>query len=724
MKTRIFTIVSLLVIAVMLISCAPQAAPTPEVIRETVVVTEKQVVQETVQVEVEKYVIPGAIPYPEGALMTGMREPKKFDMNQIVQFKKLDKYCEPAWVTDLVNQDKLPPIEERLPAEPFVFADGFASDGPGEYGGIWRGVWAAPTEGWNFAAGVSQGWFGIEAIVQEEPLATGTMFLTKDVQPLPELAKSYEWSDDGTQLTMHLIEGAKWSDGVEFTTEDMMFLWEDNIMDPNVNSQTQASFWELDGKPITLEAPDKYTLVFTFPVANPVSMLYNLTNLIFSPGPAHILKPLHPKYGGTDYQSYRDAMPPNTLPTVTLGPWVPVEYQTDEFMVMRRNPYYFKVDANGCQLPYFDEVQWTYSQTGTTRTLNTIAGTADHANVENPETFDETVKQASDPNAPFRVEWGPETLGFWMEMNQAKYTGVTNDREAAVRDLLRDTRFRRALTQAVDRDGVSRSLANGPFFRPWPGGLFPGSDFFDRASVAYFPFSPDTSRALLAEMGLKDTDGNGILNWTEGPMAGQNVEIAMTTWEDISAGATLGQALTLLFQDIGIKVNFRILNNIAMTDANTNGTWEMRIARPGQAFATPNIRCKDIAPVTKEFGMHREGDTPEEYADYELQMNEISNEFCLETDGAKQKELMSAYNKIHTENVYTVGLVVSRYGLMLNKYFKNVPVGTPAFLYQWDFNNFMPEQIWLAESDRWALGQNEIYPGKLPGIDFKYPTYE
>ncbi len=139
-------------------------------------------------------------------------------------------------------------------------------------------------------------------------------------------------------------------------------------------------------------------------------------------------------------------------------------------------------------------------------------------------------------------------------------------------------RFRRALTQAVDRDGLARSLTNGPFFRPWPGGLFPGSDFFNKESVVYYPFSPDTSRALLAEIGLKDTDNDGILNWTEGPMAGKNVEISMTTWEDISAGATLGQALTLLFQDIGIKVNFRILTNTAMTEANTNGEWEMRIA--------------------------------------------------------------------------------------------------------------------------------------------------
>lgn len=735
MKKFVFTLLSVLVILSMIVACTPEPivqtveVPVERVVEKTVEVERvvektvevERVVESTVQVEVERAVMTGAIPYPEGPLMTGMREPKTFDVAEMIEFRSFDSYCEPDYVTAMVEDGLLPPVEERLPDEPFVYKGSFMSDGPGEYGGIWRGVWAAPTEGWNWAAGVSQGWFGVEAIVQEEPIATGPMFLTKNVDPLPQLAKSWEWSDDGMELTMHLIEGAKWSDGVEFTTEDIMFMWEDNILDPSVNSPTSASFWEIEGKPIQLEALDDYTIKWTFPVPFPTTQLYNMTNLVFSPGPAHILKPLHPKYGGQDYQSYRDALPPNALPVVTMGPWVPVEYATDEFMVMRRNPYYWKVDENGCQLPYLDEVQFTYSTTGVTRTMNTISGTADHANVENPETFDETVRQAADPNAPFRVEWGPETLGFWLELNQSKYLGVSNDRDAAVRELLRDIRFRRALTHAVDREGIARSMTNGPHFRPWPGGLFPGSQYFDRTSAAYFPYAPDTSRALLAEIGLQDTDGDGILNWTEGPMSGENVELAMTTWDDISAGAIMGPALALLFEDIGIKVNFRLLDNIAMADAETNGVWEMRIARPGQAFATPNIRCKDIAPVTDEFGWHRVGEKPEEYQPFEEEMMEISNAFCLETDFDKGKELMFQYNKLHTENVYTIGLVISRYGLMLNKYFKNIPIGTPAFLYQWDFNNFLPEQVWLAEADRWSLRQTEIHPGTVAGVgEFAY----
>jgi peptide/nickel transport system substrate-binding protein len=725
MRKFVFSFLSIIMILSMVVACAPQPLVTTveveKIVKETVQVD--KVVEKTVQVEVEKMVLAGAVSYPEAPLMTGMRDPKTFEVAEMIEFKSFDTYCEPEWVKKLVDANKLPPVEERLPKEPFVYKASFMSDGVGEYGGVWRGVWAAPTEGWNWSAGVSQGWFGIEAIVQEEPLMTGPMFLTKNVEPLPQLARSWEWSSDGKELTMKLVEGAKWSDGVEFTADDIMFLWEDNILDSSVNSWTQASFWEIEGEPIKLEKVDSYTIKWTFPVAYPLARLYDMTSLVFSPGPSHILKPLHPKYGGKGYQEYRDSLPPNKLPIVTMGPWVPVEYKTDEFMVMRRNPYYWKVDENGCQLPYLDEVQWTYSKTGVTRTLNTIAGTADHANVENPETFDETVKQASDSNAPFRVEWGPETLSFGLEFNMSNTHGVKDDRDAAVRTLLRNPDFRRALSQAIDREGISRSLTNGPFFRAFPGGLLPGSPYFDRASVAYFPFSPDTSKALMEQVGLKDTDGNGILNYSEGPMAGKDVEIGITANEDQSAGAVVGPALVLLFQDVGIKANFRLITASVDNDNKTNGTWDTHITRYGQAWATPNVRCRDIAPIAKEFNWNREGEKPRELQPYEEEMVELASSFCLERDPAKQRELMSQYNKIFTENVYSAGIVAGRYGLMLNKYFKNVPIGTPPFLYQWDFNNFLPEQIWLPAADANKLGQKELYPGKVPGVDFPYPDF-
>ena len=379
------------------------------------------------------------------------------------------------------------------------------------------------------------------------------------------------------------------------------------------------------------------------------------------------------------------------------------------------------VDENGCQLPYLDEIQFTYSKTGNTRTLNTIAGTADHSNVENIESMDETVRQAADPNATFRVEWGPETLGFDLQFNQAMFTGVQDDRDRAVRDLLINPDFRKAVAYAIDRDGIASSLTNGPFFRSWAGGLFPGSGFFDAESVVYYPYSPESANILLDQIGLLDTTGDGVREWGEGPLAGEEVVLGLEVGEDISAGSTLGPAIIAFMQDVGVKVNFRTIAGTAMTENERAGTWEMRLGRPGQAWSTPNIRCRDIAPATDVFGWHYVGSEPEVYTDFEQRMIEISDEFCAATDFETEQTLMTELNQLFTENVYSLGLATGRYGLMLNENLKNIPIGTPAFLYQWDFNNFLAEQIWLEPEHRTDQGQTEIYPNAVPfyeGCDY------
>ena len=87
----------------------------------------------------------------------------------------------------------------------------------------------------------------------------------QDIIPIPEVAMSWDWSADGKELTMHLIEGAKWSDGVPFNADDVMFTWEGYILDDNVNAPRHQDAWTWDGKPATLEKVDDYTIKFVFP---------------------------------------------------------------------------------------------------------------------------------------------------------------------------------------------------------------------------------------------------------------------------------------------------------------------------------------------------------------------------------------------------------------------------------------------------------------------------
>jgi peptide/nickel transport system substrate-binding protein len=662
----------------------------------------------------------GPVPYPAGQIVAGSREPKLFNLDQIFTYKKLDAYSEPEYIAAAVQAGTLPPVAQRLPDEPQVLLNSFFSDGPGEYGGVLRDVWAVSTQGWNWAAGVVQGYFGIDSILVEPLVMTGPMWLRGDaLEPLPNIAKSWTWSDDGKQLTMNLIKGAKWSDGEPFTADDVMFTWEDIVLDANVvKASSKRSTYQIDGKDINLEKVDDSTIKWTFPVAKPAYFMYYMNENYIRITPAHVHKPFHPKYNpASDYQKFQDDLPPNKLPVVTLGPWTVVDYKTDELMIFRRNPYYWKVDESGKQLPYLNEVVFEKAATGVIRTAKVMAGAADHTNVENPSTFREVATRAADPNAVFRLEWGPETLGFSLNVNQSLNFGATDDRTKELRKLFRDVKFRRALTQAIDREGIARSVADGPFFRAWPGGLYPGSQFFDIDSTVYYPFSTDTSKALLAELGFTETDSNGILKWPSGPLAGQPLLIGLIAGQDSDGTGTIAEALVTLFKQIGIQVNYRLLESNAMTEMNTNGQWDMEVNRMGQEWGVPNVRYRDIAPLaiqSPNFNRAAEG-IERPLQDFEQQMVDIVKQFAAEPDSAKQKEMMKQYQKLHTENVYTLGVVVGRYALGMSKTIKNVPIAAPAFFYQWDYDNFIPEQFWIAKED---LGKvPETRPGVIP--DFK-----
>lgn len=708
----------------------------PQTIVQTVVVEKEveKIVEKQVTVEVEKEVqvevvvtqevekevlveIQGPIPYPESIPLnlTG-EEVSRMPIDQLVTYKSLPEYNQPDWMDALVADGSLPPVEERLPAEPQVILEAGMPNGIGVYGDSWRDFSACPTAGWNYAAGVTSGWFGIEAMSSnyQALVKTGPLFRAdQDIEPFPNLAKSWEWSEDGKELTMHLIEGAKWSDGDPFTSEDVIFTWEDFINDPNVNSWQKADNFTWDGEVATLEAIDDYTIKWTFPVVRPVEKFYFMDEQQFSVAPAHILKPLHPKYNtDMDYKAFENALPPDALPQVTMGPWVAVEYKTDELLVMRRNPYFWKVDEAGNQLPYIDEAVYQKGPSGTGRTLCTLAGGCDHSNLENPASeFVEALRRVQEPDAHFDINWGPELLGFHLTLNQSANLGVQDEGDAALRELFRDIRFRRALAHATDRDGLAQATMRGPFLRGWAGGLFPGSPEFDRNFVTYYPYVADAAVTLLTDIGFEDTDGNGFLNWTSGPLEGEDLTIAMSAVEDQQEGVNLGEALVNMYAQVGIKVNFRPVTSAARRDIETSGEWETHIWRAGSEFALPFTRCNDLAPLTKVApSWHREGDEARELQPFEEELIELVTAYCPEPDLVKRKELINQYNQVYTENVYSIGLYVGRHGLALAKRFQNVPSGTPVFFYQWVEDNLLSEMVWTPEAEQMQQVRPETIP--------------
>ncbi|MBZ9908101.1 ABC transporter substrate-binding protein [Mesorhizobium sp. B2-7-3] len=636
--------------------------------------------------------------------------------DSILEFKALPDYHEPDWVTEkYVKAGKLPPVKDRLPKEPLVFKTANMPDGVGVYGDTMRHVIGGRPEGWNYGAGQTQGWGGIDIGLSECLTRTAPLFQVeaKDTEPLPNLAKSWDWSADGHKLTMHLVEGAKWSDGVPFNADDVMFYWDDEVMDPNVsplNGATQETF----GVGTTLKKIDDYTVEWTFKDAFPKQHLYAMAYGTFCPGPAHILKPQHPKYSKNTYDQFKNAFPPEYMNMPVMGAWVPVDYRADDIIVMRRNPYYWKVDENGNQLPYLNELHYKLS-TWADRDVQAVAGAGDFSNLEQPENFVASLKRAAEANAPARLAFGPRLIGYNLRLNfSANGWGNPDERGQAIRELNRNEDFRKAVTMALDRKALGDSLVKGPFTAIYPGGLSSGTSFYDRKSTVYYPFDLEGAKAELAKAGLKDTDGDGIVNFPAGTAGGKNVEIVMLVNNDYTTDKSLAEGVVAQMEKLGLRIVLNGLNGTQRDATQYSGRFDWLIRRNEQELTSVVQNTVQLAPVgPKTSWDHRAPESGEvDLMPFEKDLVDIVNKFVSSADNNQRASLMRDFQKISTEHVYNVGLTEYPGALIVNKRFSNIPQGTPIFMFNWAEDSIIRERVFVA-ADKQA--KYELFPEELPG---------
>ncbi len=653
---------------------------------------------------------------PPAPAFDAQGEPVFVNRADIYTYRALESYSEPEYMAAFVAAGLLPPVAERLPAEPLVYSTANMPDGNGVYGDVMRHVIGGRPEGWNFWAGQSQGWGGIDIGMTECLTRTGPLFTinSADLQPMPNLAKSWEWSTDGMSLTVNLIEGAKWSDGDAFDTADIDFYWNHVIMDPEVTPLMGAT-QDTYGTGTTLEILGDYQFKMTFNTAFPEQVLYAMAYGNFCPGPSHMLAPVHPATGGTSYEGFLNAFPADYMNFPVMGAWVPVEHRPDDIVVLRRNPYYWKVDEAGNQLPYLNETHYRLS-TWSDRDTQAVAGTGDFSNLEQAENYVEALSRAAQDDSPARLAFGPRTIGYSLYMNfSANGWGEPDERAQAVRELNRNADFRMGVTQALDRQRIGDSLVKGPFTSQYPGGLYAGTSFYDEASTVFFPYSVASAQEHFAAAGLVDTDGNGLLNHPADVLAGADVQITLLNNSEMSTDGNLSEAVVAMMEEAGIKV---VLNSLASNDMDAVGLaggWDWRIFRNQSELITVVQNTTQLAPLGPQtMRTHMANAAGElDLMPFEEELNTIVSSFIGSQDPAERVELMKQYQQVYTSNVYGVGLTAYPGALIINKRFSNIPPGAPIFMYNWAEDNIIRERVFVAAD---AQQDYELYPNTLPNV--------
>jgi len=441
--------------------------------------------------------------------------------------------------------------------------------------------------------------------------------------------------------------------------------------------------------------------------------------LDFAVSPKHVYKNFHPDYNeDASYDDFVNATPPDDLPLVTLGPWVPTKYEAGQQLVMVRNPYYWQVDEEGNQLPYLSEVRFNEVESGDIRTMNLIGGSADRTNLENPQTFS-MVRQASlEEDAPFKIEFGPFGIGYHISMNLSRYLSVENDRDAELRELFREKAFREAVSHSISRDAIANVAFPGPLTQAWHGGYPSGSSYYDQNSVVKYEYNPETAKEKLASLGFEDTNGDGILNWPEdSKIAGDELVIEMMINQDQQASINAAEAVQPMFREVGIDLKVRLVsaNNVATKVGG--GDFEMYFNRLDSAI--PFIQMELFGPFRNNSpDWHYAGSGGKrDLLDFEKEIQQIMQEARYVADAAERKEMFKKILNLYTENVYTVGVYEVRRGTGLHKRIRNWQPDIPPYMYNWTINSIPVQILYVNQEDQFETMFLDSIPTKKDYIE-------
>jgi peptide/nickel transport system substrate-binding protein len=468
----------------------------------------------------------------------------------------------------------LPPLEERLPEEPLVVVP---YDEIGTYGGRFRGVSIGPEAGNSEFLSVRH----VNLLRFADDLVT----------IVPNMAKDYAWNDDFTQLTITLRKGHKWSDGAPFTTEDIVFWWDDIMMNTDLYGNV-PSFWVYGGEPMQVEAVDDVTVNFNFAAPAPAFATLIATTYTHLWAPKHWLMDKHIKYNPNAdaeakaegfeswmqrfvpmyFSDWEDANHIYGLPK--LEAWIKVD-ETPEHQLFFANPYYYKVDTAGQQLPYFDEIEEVYVSDAELIELKVINGEL------------ELKAQSLDIGSLPLYQQNQDAGNYDIQMAQGASNGpiyVFNctHQDPALAEIFSNPEFNRAMSLALNRDEMNQALCFG-LCEPTSG--VPVHRTVSFAKPEWFTrdieYDPDQANAILDELGLV-RGPDGFRTRPDGEPIIINLQYSIQF-----GPATRHELAKEYWEDVGIRVEIREVDTTAYRATTSANEHDIAVTYTGLVLEAP-----------------------------------------------------------------------------------------------------------------------------------------
>jgi len=599
-----------------------------------------------------------------------------------------------------VAAKKLPPIDMRLPQVPRVIDLKLSNRSPGKHGGSLKMLMGKQKDIRMMTV------YGYARLV----------VFDENLNLVPDILESFE-VEDNRIFTLRLRPGHKWSDGQPFTSEDFRYFWEDVANNEALSRGTMNKNLLANNKPPRFEVLDEVTVRYTWDAPNP-EFLPALAGSrpLYIYRPAHYLKRFHAKYndvkklnaqakakGSRDWAAYhrrisRQYRPENPdLPS--LQPWVNSTRPPANRFTFVRNAFYHRIDTIGQQLPYIDKV---VIDLGSAKIIPTKTGSGESDLQARYLRFDNyTFLKQGEKRNNYKVRLWRKAIGA-----QIALFPNLNAKDKVWGPLLRDVRFRRALSLAINRREINQVIYYG-LANESANTMLPGFPLYKREyQNAWTAFDLETANRLLDEIGLTKRNENNIRLLADGQPAQLIVE---TAGEDTEQTDVLE-----LVRDSWAKIGISLFTRASQRDvfrARIQSGQTLMSVWSGieNAIANPNMSPTEFAPTSGEqlqwptWGRYVQsgGKAGEAITDAKAQkLLDLYLSWRVAATEEERKEIWQKMLKISAEQVYSIGIVNGTLQpVVIRNTLKNVPV---EGIYTWEpgayFGQYMMGTFWIEEA--------------------------
>lgn len=602
-----------------------------------------------------------------------------------------------------VKGGNLPPLEARVPKTPLVVEP---IDSLGVYGGQWKTALLGPADtAWLVRT------IGYENLTRWEPDFSAY---------IPNIAGSIDTEEGGLEYVFHLREGMKWSDGADFTADDLVFACEEVLKNPDLNPDVPILLVS-GGEPGTATKLDQYTVSVTFTVPHGLflELLATPQGSVLTATPKHYLTEFHP-----DHNSDLDALVESEgfpswselflaksdlwanpeLPRVY--PWVPEQALGEsDRVVAKRNPYYWKVDTEGRQLPYLDEVVFSVMSDGEVMLTQALAGD-----------FDMHVRHFTNNRNKPVLAADREAGGYDFFDAAPAYTNTVligfnlNHKDAGLREIFQNKDFRIGMSHAIERkpiiDAVYRQQGESWQTAPRPDDPFTN----DQLATQYTDYDVDLANEHLDRAGLTARGDDGYRLRFDGSALTFTV---ITQQDEVPGIEGQVEALELIrdnWRAVGVNANIRVADRSlygaqteagdhdAATITSDGGKWADVYLVPDCFF--PRASWSTVyayAWMAWYLSGGRDGEEPPEATRRQM---ELYDQLKASIDADERADLMDQILRIAADEFYLIGinLYPMGYGIVKNS-FHNVPPTMPLSYQYPTPGPTNPEQYFISGGD-------------------------